>query len=410
MTRELVVNVGRAQAWNQANGYRPIDACLGRGDSPITVGPYKSRLPLHHHRQSRCGATQAEAQLCTKHNNMSSRALRKAQKELEEQRRLEQLAQQDEEDESEEDVAPVTRSKPSLFAMLGDTAEDEEHDDEDEEDHQSGDGVLEEPQVVAPAPKPSKKSKKKKKKGKGKAKPEAEEKTRSSKPESNMDEIDLALAALKITKSANEQGTDGAVSSISDELKHLYAVLAIDSQHLQAANEMRKLFGRAALQNIEDEQARARQRGRGQQQVIGAGGKGLASLGLRRNIFIQGKEDWPKATSGGLGMEVVEKRTDGTVEYRFVHNTTYQAVQRQFQTCVASMDPDRMVQLLQFNRKLHSFPFPHLLALTPQSVPRLYFAPGVGDPKAAAGQCSSWRFARTRFVHVWPCSSLNVFK
>ena len=50
-------------------------------------------------------------------------------------------------------------------------------------------------------------------------------------------------------------------------------------------------------------------------------------------------------------MEIVHKRNDGTVEYRFVHSTAYQSVQRQFETCVASMDPDRMIQLLQFNRK-----------------------------------------------------------
>ena len=103
-----------------------------------------------------------------------------------------------------------------------------------------------------------------------------------------------------------------------------------------------------------------RRRGRGPQQagiagaVIGRsapGGRNLASLGLRRNIFIQGREEWPRATSGGLGMEIVERKKDGTVEYRFVHNVSYQDIQRQFESCVASMDPNRMIQLLQFNRK-----------------------------------------------------------
>jgi hypothetical protein len=78
-------------------------------------------------------------------------------------------------------------------------------------------------------------------------------------------------------------------------------------------------------------------------------GSRLTGLSLRRNIFIQGKEEWPRATSGGLAMEVVSKNPDGSVEYRFVHNTSYQETQRQFQVCVASMDPERMVQLLHTN-------------------------------------------------------------
>ena len=53
-------------------------------------------------------------------------------------------------------------------------------------------------------------------------------------------------------------------------------------------------------------------------------------------------------------MEVVERRSDGSVEYRFIHNMTYQSVQRQFETCVASMDPERMIQLLHFNRTSQS--------------------------------------------------------
>jgi hypothetical protein len=72
-------------------------------------------------------------------------------------------------------------------------------------------------------------------------------------------------------------------------------------------------------------------------------------MALKRNIFVQGKEDWPNATSGGLGMEVEEKRTDGTILYRFVHNRAYQEVQSQFEIAVESMDPDRLVVMLRQN-------------------------------------------------------------
>lgn len=295
---------------------------------------------------------------------MSSRALRRAQRELEEKQIREKLAQdsQDEE-ESEPEVVPKTSAKPSLFAMLGDAGDDND-DDEDEEDAERN----VEPDVrnsdhqsktePAPASKSSKKSKKKKKKAKAKGKAVgAAQSDATVKRRSDLDEIDEALLALNLT--ANGQtgdDSDQQGAAVSEEKKQLFAALSVDTQHLHSANEMKKLFGRAALQNTEDE---ARHRQRGHQGGIAAaiagrnapGSRNLASVSLRRNIFIQGKEEWPRATSGGLGMEIVEKRADGTVEYKFVHNRMYQDVQRQFSVCVASMDPERMIALLQHNRE-----------------------------------------------------------
>ncbi|CAI6338361.1 unnamed protein product [Periconia digitata] len=298
---------------------------------------------------------------------MSSRALRRAQRELEEKKQLEQLAQEnaEEAEEAEEDdddseseaIASKPKPKPSLFAMLGDTGgdNDDEDDEEDEIEEPNTAKKVEIKEEPAPAPKPTKKSKKKKKKGKGKTKTAETQPSAKSQAMAGLDEIDQALLALKVTSHGGAGGASEDVPAISEEKQHLYSALSIDTQHLHAANEMRKLFGRSAVQGGADDEPRARRRG--PQGGIAAamagrgapGNRSLASLGLRRNIFIQGKEEWPRATSGGLGMEIVEKRTDGTVEYRFVHNTTYQSVQQQFDTCVASMDPERMVQLLQYN-------------------------------------------------------------
>lgn len=293
---------------------------------------------------------------------MSSRALRRAQRELEEKQIQEKLAQeeqQDSEEDSEEEAAPKPKAKPSLFAMLEDGGDDQEEDEDDDIEQEQTELEPKTDAEPAPASK-SKKSKKKKKKGKSKsttANPVTSATT--TKVSSGLDEIDQALMALDLTASGQTStSTDQHSGAISEEMKHLCAVLSVDSQHLHAANEMKKLFGRAALQNTDDE-PRPRQRGHGQQGGIAAavagrnvpGTRNLASLGLRRNIFIQGKEEWPRATSGGLGMEVVEKRPDGIVEYRFVHNRTYQEVQQQFQVCVGSMDPERMVQLLHLNRR-----------------------------------------------------------
>ena len=287
---------------------------------------------------------------------MSSRALRRAQRELEEKKQLEQLEQEHEQESEEEDepaLAPPP-AKPSLFSMLGDTGDDDEEEEDEVEEEEEAPAEKKEIQV-APAPKPSKKGKKKKKKGKGKSNPPPPEKTpTSAKAVHGMDEIDQALLALNLSSDAKSTGTDQPPSHASEETQQLFSVLSVDTTHLHAANEMRKLFGRAAVQGNHDDEP---PRNRHQQGGIAAaargrnqpGGRNLASLGLRRNIFIQGKEEWPRATLGGLGMELVEKRSDGTVEYRFVHNTTYQSVQRQFDTCVASMDPERMIQLMHFN-------------------------------------------------------------
>ncbi|KAI1592927.1 transcription factor 25 [Pyrenophora tritici-repentis] len=262
---------------------------------------------------------------------MSSRALRRAQKELEEKQIQERLAQdQEDEEESEPEEAPNTKAKPSLFALLGDSGGVEDE-DEDEDEPQgdrgpSADASDDHAHVTAAV----------------------------AKGRSDLDEIDQALLALNLSARGQAvTGSDEQDAAVSEEKKQLFSVLSVESPNLHDANEMKKLFGRATLQNTEDE---GRNR-RGQQGGIaaaiagrnGPGARNLASLGLRRNIFIQGKEEWPRATSGGLGMEIVEKRADGSVEYKFVHNRMYQDVQRQFQLCVASMDPERMVQLLHHN-------------------------------------------------------------
>lgn len=293
---------------------------------------------------------------------MSSRALRRVQRELEEKQIQEKLAQEEQENEqekSEDEIVPKPKVKPSLFAMLGNDDDDQE-DDEDDDAEEERAGSQSEEVVAAPPPSKSKKSKKKKKKGKSKA-AVADPATSIAKADasSGLDEIDRALMTLNIA--ANGRDTNDSEqqnSGISEEVQQLCAVLSVDSQHLHAANEMKKLFGRAALQNTDDE-PRQRQRGQGQQGGVaaavagrnGPGARGLASLGLRRNVFIQGKEEWPRATSGGLSMEIVERRQDGTVEYRFVHNRTYQETQTQFQVCVGSMDPERMIKLLHYNRE-----------------------------------------------------------
>ncbi|KAK1816172.1 hypothetical protein LTR12_009421 [Friedmanniomyces endolithicus] len=289
---------------------------------------------------------------------MSSRALRKAQREREEQEQLQKLQQDESEEEGKdgEDDAPVVSTKVSVFALL-------EEVDEEAEDDDGGAALdaIEDPTATTAAVPQKSAKKKRKKKGKGKV-----GQGQADPQDDGLDEIDKALKQLATNGDSAHSGTTTAgIDEAANETNHL---LAIDTSHLHAQNEMRRLFGRAALEQQDDDeppganqaaggnrrqQRHAQQMGlahalRGQGNAGGRSG-GLAAMALRRNIFIQGKEEWPIATGGGLGMEIEEKRPDGTVLYRFVHNRMYQDVQSQFEMCVESMDPNRLVQLLQHN-------------------------------------------------------------
>jgi hypothetical protein len=316
---------------------------------------------------------------------MSSRQLRK----LQQQRELEQAAlRAEEESESEEEIVHRASNKPSAFAsfaLLDEGNEDEspaeEESDQDEEPPK--------PEIERPKPVASKKSKKSKKKNKRKeAKVDATKEAAGSKEEDGEDEIDAALKALNLQNAGKGNATE-TTKPVDAEYEKTCALLGISSQHLKVANEMRNLFGRTAVDNHDNAGGQvgrgARRRRAAQQQVDletalkghHPPGKGLPELTLRRNIFIQGKDDWPRGSTGGLSMEVVDdmRSTDGTVEFRYVHDQAYDTLQQQFGMFVEMGDPQNLIGLLQRNRKqfyissrtlLTSISIPYLFTLTSQ--------------------------------------------
>jgi hypothetical protein len=288
---------------------------------------------------------------------MSSRQLRK----LQQQRELEQArlqAEAEEVEESDEEPVVPTKSKASLFANLAAL--------EGEDAEENGGSSEEEEQAAGPETAPvvvHKKAKKpkKKKKAKNKAK-EVDEVPTDSK--NDADDIDRALRELNLKTPSS--GDNSASIPINPGYERVCALLGINAQHLKVANEMRNLFGRAAV-DVHDEPGghvrgqRNRQRGQNQQVDLEtalkgrhAPGKGLPELTLRRNSLIQGKDDWPKAPTGGLTMVIVDdqRAKDGTVEFRFDHNKEYQALQQAFYGFVEMGDPQNLIGLLVRNRKL----------------------------------------------------------
>jgi len=296
---------------------------------------------------------------------MSSRALRKAQKE----REAALLAAQEEEEEEEvEEPELPRRAKPSAFELLGQVDDDDDDDDEEDstieplqenipEEHQSTDEETTH-SMTTETNTPSKSGGKKRKKKKKSKRVDVTAQAARDQSEDDMDEIDKALKSLS---TGQTQQTDIATPGTADPATtEVCKLLAIDTANLRVENEMRRLFGKVAFEPEQHESPRNRGPRPGQQQegvplaeaVTGKyaqGGAGLSAVLRRRNIFVPGKEEWPKATGGGLTMDIIETRPGGIVEYAYVHNRAYQSAQQEFHRCVAMMDPMQMVNLLRFN-------------------------------------------------------------
>lgn len=212
-------------------------------------------------------------------------------------------------DSASEDEAPAP-NKASLFALLGEVENEDSKDDDEPEDEET---EKEEGKEQKPA---KKKNKNKRKKKKGKA-------TEVAKDEGKFHQDEFG--GLAAPRSGNLQPKVVPIDS----------VLAVESKNFDASAEMRILFGRAAMPGSGGETFQGRRGGRQRGGMRGRDGRIVSS---RRNLFIQPKGTWPNATSGGLGMEVVSVGLDGgPTEFKFVHSTAYQDVQRQFKICVEAM-------------------------------------------------------------------------
>lgn len=278
---------------------------------------------------------------------------------------------QDSAEVSEEELSePEVRQKPkpSLFAALGGD-DDEDEDDNDNDDQGVKLAPDEDEAEQSSQPAPSKKSKKKKKK---KAKQTAVITPEPAEGADDQDEIDKALRELNLTTRRGDETSQGSAATHGSRLDQL---LGINTHHLKAINEMRSLFGRDIIESAtaeeEEEAANARRAARaagGRQNVdlegfirsFAANGKKLPEVSLRRNVFIQGKEHWPLAPTGGLTLKTIGKFEDGddagATEYAYVHEKDYDAVQALFFSLVQVGDPMRMVYLLREARESHPPP------------------------------------------------------
>lgn len=287
---------------------------------------------------------------------MSSRALRKLQKQREaELAALKAQEKQDETSDEELEIAP-SRPKFNAFDLLNAAGEDEEEPDESPQE------AISQP---APAPTKSASSKKKKKKKKAAKSSTTSQAKPAASDDAELDEIDRALKELSTTQHPSAAVEPSATMQNVRNSKYPKTpeeLLAIEPKFLNAINEMRKLFGNVVLENFDRPESggtgrrRERQRemvdlGRALTGRYSPASRGLSMAGItqRKNVLMQSKDEWPRAPSGGLGMEVEKKLPTGDTVYRIVHNSAYKDVQRQFDMCVESLDPQRLIHLLQYN-------------------------------------------------------------
>ncbi|POR33914.1 Uncharacterized protein TPAR_05889 [Tolypocladium paradoxum] len=287
---------------------------------------------------------------------MSSRQLRKLQQQRDLEKSKDVAAQESDGSEGVEEPRPAPKPRPNLFAALGGEDEDGGQDDDDEEDD-AGDKVDQDMSEAPPAASAKKSKKKKKKKKRAKASAETPETAADGQqPGVEDDEIDRAIKELKInTQNRKGPSTAGASDGSGTRMSKL---LGINTYHLKAANEMRNLFGREVIEsaNVEEQQETSRRRrGPAQQQVDletflrePPGAAKLPEVLLRRNMFVQGRDHWPRQSAGGLTMTEVQRAPDGSwTEYAYMHDKDYDGMQALFFACVQIGDPMRMVHLLK---------------------------------------------------------------
>lgn len=300
---------------------------------------------------------------------MGSRALRKLQREQLEKQLAASQSERDEAESDELEDEPVIVSRPqNAFDMLEGMGADEESSEHDDEDIQI---IPSQSKPSGPPPASTSKSRKKKKKQKKKKQPKTEVDTPALTDSKNVseDDIDKALKELSL-KNTNQMQSYADTSQGAWE-QHATTYLAIESRNLDPVNEMRGLFGNIALQQDTPRAQPTRQRDQNLQGGVDlatalgpnyspvARGKKLGALAKRRNCFVQGKESWPFATSGGLSMEAVPP-TSFERRYNVSHNQQYKEAQWNFRLAVESMQADQMI----LNLRLHPYHIASLLQVS----------------------------------------------
>ncbi|ODQ61435.1 hypothetical protein WICANDRAFT_83571 [Wickerhamomyces anomalus NRRL Y-366-8] len=252
---------------------------------------------------------------------MSSRALRRLEKQREQTRLAEE--NNDVEEVEEESVEPVKKAQ-NIFALIG----GEEDDDEDDEDQEKVESETEDVKASVHLPtKSQKKNKKKKNKGKKKAEPKEVD-------EDSDDELDKIIKELNRKENRIVDTTEidaEEEEAIDDEVTHEIldssfshftplkqyksaSLLKIDPRDLDPDNEFKKLFGNLSAEALNDADSTTstsvppeilQQIKRLSKVVRGWGGRDRRSIPgtTRKLILTKIRDDWIPTPKKDINME-----------------------------------------------------------------------------------------------------------
>ncbi|KAI9286552.1 transcriptional repressor TCF25-domain-containing protein [Umbelopsis sp. AD052] len=260
---------------------------------------------------------------------MSSRALRKLQKDQGLAHLAETLSSRSDEndvnDESDVETETATSSKPAknLFDLLDEGNDEEEVENEQEE---------EEPlQPVAAVSSSKKKNKKKKGKKLQKVQNVDSQLSSPATPSKKSDVGEMTLEELDQLLQNETKGYAGAgptQSAIStNAAADLRQSLSVETKYLDADAEMKRMFG----SKVVNKEMRERSHGRV----------------LKKTRLATPKVDWSPYSQQGLSMKIMDSQA-GITEFCYVQSESYQDAQLEFLECVESHDPNNIVLLNRY--------------------------------------------------------------
>ena len=249
------------------------------------------------------------------------------------------------------------------FLLLNDAGDDNDEDnDVDEEEELMEEEEFQDHIFISASQQPQSSSKKKKKK-KNKTNNRnnndknniiaAELSSSSSSNDPEMDEIVAAINEIK-TKfgdSSTEHTTNPTITSSSSQ-KHSKSskpLLGVESKHLDAEAELRRIFGSRIIQEELKNKRRIRERGPQQTRRGGAAG-----VRFSKTVLATPRDTWPHLeTRIGLSMIMIQAPSfSSSTEQRngifsFQYSSTYEEIERMFLDCVNSHDPASISSLLR---------------------------------------------------------------
>ncbi|KAH7388030.1 hypothetical protein KP509_16G053800 [Ceratopteris richardii] len=197
-----------------------------------------------------------------------------------------------------------------------------------------------------PSSLPQQNSKKSKKKKKKKEKKSA---VQDISVEEDVDQLLQSFSLGQRQEPASASTSSGSSSNFSKD------ILAVDTKHLRAEDELKRIFGSKVINAVENDAIKSSYGGlRRKQGLRPKGGKGNY---MKRTMLVTPREMWP-FWDESISMELTHVK-DGLQYFKYVYSPAYMETQKKYEMSGAFHDPNSMAILLA----QHPFHLDSLLAL-----------------------------------------------